>query len=260
MIDLMHVLEEVKRVAYDVGSYQKNMIDSGFEVDLKSNDIDFVTEVDKTSENIILERVLDLVQGSGFLAEESGLQTNDSDYIWVIDPLDGTTNYVNGFPIYTVAIGLKYKGEVVLGVVYSPELDYMFSAIKGEGAYLNDKRIVVSKKDTLDGAFLASGFPYSKKTDDRFITYFASTITKLSGFRRSGSAAFDLCLIAKGVFDVYYEVSISEWDYSAASIIVREAGGELLQYKNYEKGKDFIIAGNEKIMSEIIDVFQIIEL
>ncbi len=256
MIDLRNVLEEVKRIAYEVGAYQREMIDSALTIDLKSSDIDFVTEVDKTSEKMILDRVLELVKGSGFLAEESGLCTNDSDYIWVIDPLDGTTNYINEFPMYTVAIGLKYRGEAVLGVVYAPELNYMFSAIKGEGAYVNDKQIVVSKKDKLNGSLLASGFPYSKKVDDRFIKYFTSTITKLSGFRRSGSAAFDLCLVAKGVFDVYFEVSISEWDYLAASVIVKEAGGTVINYKNYEEGKDFIIAGNEKITSELIDVFE----
>ncbi len=255
-MDLYNILEEVKRVAYEVGSYQKNMIDSGFKVDFKSNDIDFVTEVDKTSEKFILDRVLKLIEGSGFLAEESGLTTNDSDYIWVVDPLDGTTNYVNTFPIYTIAIGLKYREEVILGVVYAPELDYMFSAIKGGGAYFNDQKIEVSFKDKLHGSFLASGFPYSKLNDDRFIKYFNSVITKISGFRRSGSAAFDICMVAKGVFDIYFEVSISEWDYCASSIILKEAGGKLTTYNNYEEGKDFIIAGNEKITSDIIDVFE----
>ncbi len=255
-MDLYNILEEVKCVAREVGAYQKSMMGRIPKVLTKSNEIDFVTEVDKKSEEMILSKIVPLIKDSSVLAEESGLKTTDSDYTWVVDPLDGTTNYVNSFPIYCVSIGLKFKDEPILGVVYAPELDYMFSAIKGEGAFFNDEKIRVSEKEELRASFLASGLPYSKLKDDRFKKYFNSVITKISGFRRGGSAALDICLIAKGVFDIYFEVSISEWDYCAASVIVSEAGGELIKYKNYEKGKDFIISGNKKITTELIDVFE----
>lgn len=251
MLDLGECLEQVKKWAREVGKLQLERLDSKFQVNCKSSAVDLVTEVDELSEEILLDRIRDNYPDHSILAEESGVADNDSDYRWVIDPLDGTTNYAHGFSIFAVSIALEYKGEVVLGVVYIPSLDHLYWAVKGEGAFLNDKRIEISRTGNLGEALLATGFPYDKATARKNnLDNFTKLVPQARGIRRNGSAAFDLCNVASGVFDAFWELKLSFWDIAAGALLVEEAGGRVVTF-NKEKGIT-IAAGNEGLVEKIL--------
>jgi len=186
---------------------------------------DFVSEVDKASEQAIIETLRASYPDHAILAEESGVREGN-EFQWVIDPLDGTTNYLHGFPQFSVSIALKVKGVLEVGLVYDPLRDEMFTAARGQGAQLNDRKLRVSKQKTLDGALLATGFPFKDQTHmDAYLGMFRDLSQDTAGIRRPGSAALDLAYVAAGRVDGFWELGLSEWDFAAGALLVKEAGG-----------------------------------
>ena len=187
---------------------------------------DFVSEVDVAAERAIIDTLKDAYPTHGFLGEESGWTSHQSDFIWIIDPLDGTTNFLHGFPQYCVSIALQHKGEITQAVIYEPNRNDLYTATKGRGAFLNDKRIRVSKCDKLQDALIGTGFPFRDfKYLDDYLSMFKSMIQKTTGIRRAGSAALDLAYVANGSLDGFWEIGLSAWDIAAGGLLVREAGG-----------------------------------
>ena len=189
---------------------------------------DFVTEVDQAAEQVIIETLLAAYPGHGILAEESGGEhgAQDSEYVWIIDPLDGTTNFIHGFPSYCVSIGLSVRGKMEQAVVYDPTRNDLFTATKGRGAFLNDRRIRVSKRTDLTGTLLATGFPFRKGDNfPRYLAMLSDIMPRTAGLRRPGAAALDLAYVAAGRTDGFFESGLKPWDIAAGSLLVTEAGG-----------------------------------
>src|SRR5258705_5827867 len=187
---------------------------------------DFVSEVDHAAEEAIIGVLREAYPTHGILAEESGTHDGDAEFVWVIDPLDGTTNFLHGFPQYCVSIGLLHKGVPNQAVVFDPNRNELFTASKGVGAYLNDRRIRVSKVDKLEDALMATGFPFREVGQiDDYMRMFRTMTTSCSGIRRPGAAALDLAWVAAGRVDGFWEIGLSPWDMAAPAPLVREAGG-----------------------------------
>jgi myo-inositol-1(or 4)-monophosphatase len=257
MKDLQEILCDIKELVKKVGSVQMtNFRKEDLCIESKSTSIDLVTEVDKLSEEIILNHLKKGYPEHAILSEESGKMDKDSDYLWIVDPLDGTNNYANGIPVFAISVALQYKNETLLGVVYAPFIGEMFTAIKGEGAFLNQKKLKIGNKNSLIQSIVATGFPYDKATHKaNNITYCTRIIPKVRGFRRCGAAAFDLAYVAAGFFDGYWEMNINPWDVAAGILLVEEAGGKVVNFRDDRKVS--IIAGNETIcnllLQEIIE-------
>ncbi len=211
---------------------------------------DFVTYVDKTSEQRIVERLKEILPEAGFIAEEGSESRINKPLMWIIDPLDGTTNYIHGMSPYAVSIALMHQEEIVGGVVYEVGLDECFYAWKNGGAFLNGKPISVSQQKDLEESLLATGFPYYDYSRlQNFMGSLSYFIQNTHGVRRLGTAATDLVYVACGRFEAFYEYGLSPWDVAAGAIIVKEAGGEVCDYsggENYLFGKE-IIASNRNI-------------
>ena len=187
---------------------------------------DFVSEVDVAAERAIIDTLKDAYPSHGFLGEESGSTSHQSDFIWIIDPLDGTTNFLHNFPQYCVSIALQHKGEITQAVIYEPNRNDLYTATKGRGAFLNDKRIRVSKCDKLQEALIGTGFPFRDfRYLDDYLHMFKSMIQKTTGIRRAGSAALDLAYVASGALDGFWEIGLSPWDIAAGGLLIQEAGG-----------------------------------
>ena len=189
---------------------------------------DFVTEVDHASERVIIETLLTAYPGHGIIAEESGSEhgAKDSEYVWIIDPLDGTTNFIHGFPVYCVSIALAVRGKVEQAVIYDPSRNDLFTSTKGRGAFLNERRIRVSKRTQLKESLLSTGFPF--RPGDNFKSYLnmmGDVMQRTAGLRRPGSAALDLAYVAAGYTEGFFETGLSVWDVAAGSLLVTEAGG-----------------------------------
>ena len=218
---------------------------------------DFVTEVDQASERAIIDTVLGAFPGHGILAEETGRThgAKDSDHLWIIDPLDGTTNFIHGFPVYAVSIALAVKGQVQQAVVYDPSRNDLFYASKGRGAYLNDKRLRVSKRARLADSLVGTGFPFRKGDDfKRYLQMFESVMQSCTGLRRPGAAALDLCYVAAGYYDGFFETGLSPWDIAAGSLMITEAGGLV---GNFTGEADYlyhreVVAGNPKVYAQLV--------
>ncbi|NBI07403.1 inositol monophosphatase family protein [Senegalia massiliensis] len=251
MIDLNKSIELVKEWAYEAGKAQKdNYEKEDLQISTKSSDIDLVTEIDDLSEKIIIKGIKREYPDHDILSEESEFEKTDSDYLWIIDPLDGTTNYAQGLPIFAVSIALEFRGKIVLGVVYNPMLDEMFSAVKGKGTYLNGKEIKIGGKDELIKSVIATGFAYDRNTNENNnISNFSKILPKVRGIRRMGAAAYDLACVACGRLDGYWEFNLKSWDVAAGILIIKEAGGEVVDISG---GKNVsIIAGNKKMIKLI---------
>lgn len=219
-------------------------------IETKSNIYDVVTRADKQGEAFLLEQIQKFFPDHAVLGEESGAHAGTGDYLWVIDPLDGTNNFSQGLPVFTVSIGLQYKGEAVLGVVYAPYFDELYTAAKGGGAYLNGKSLRVSAKSALAESVLGTGFPYDKDVNpDNNAENLASILPSLRGIRRMGSAAYDLACVAAGFLDGYWELALHPWDICAGALLVEEAGGIV---RSFREDRDIsIIAGNAAIVQKI---------
>ena len=218
---------------------------------------DFVTEVDHAAEAKIIEILLGAYPGHGILAEESGRAhgARDSDYIWIIDPLDGTTNFIHGFPVYAVSIALAFRGQIQQAVVYDPTRNDLFYASKGRGAFLNDKRLRVSKRIRLAECLISTGFPFRKGDNfKRYLQMLELVMPLCAGLRRPGAAALDLCYVAAGFCDGFFETGLSPWDAAAGSLMITEAGGLI---GNFTGEADFlyqreVVAGNPKIYGQLV--------
>jgi myo-inositol-1(or 4)-monophosphatase len=222
-------------------------------------EIDPVSEVDKLCEKAISQIVLDAFPDHDLLTEESPFKGKGSPFRWIIDPIDGTTNYIHGFPFFCVSIGLEIEGEMTLGVVYDPLFNDLFQAEIGKGAFLNGNRISVSRAKNLDRSFLTTGFPYDvREHADFYLRFFREFMTKSVAIRRPGSAALDLCYVAAGRFDGYWELKIHSWDVAAGSLMVTESGGRVTDFENrpYNIYAEEIIASNGLIHEEMLQVIQ----
>lgn len=204
-------------------------------------EVDIVTETDERSEAVIKEALLGAYPTYGMLAEEGGETTGEEDARWVVDPLDGTTNYAHGLPIFAVSIALEKAGEIALGVVHDPIRQETFVAERGRGAWLNDESIGVSETDELVRALVVTGFPYDREEVPAAIDIFGRLALRTQSMRRLGSAALDLCYVAAGRLDAYYERGGYPWDVAAGSLILEEAGGRITDYK----GRPFETEGKE---------------
>ena len=250
--DLDNTLELVVVWAKEVGEVQRSYFRSGhLELETKSTVHDVVTKVDKLSESMLIERIGKCFPDHSVLGEESGEHDAHSDYLWVVDPLDGTNNYSQGLPVFCVSIGLQYRGETLLGVVYAPYLNELYTAIRGKGAFLNNASIHVSDKTELDRSVLATGFPYDKDVNpDNNSDNVARIVPYVRYIRRPGSAAYDLSCIAAGLLDGYWELDLHEWDVCAANLIVREAGGVVCDFRRNRGVSQ--AAGNEVLVGEML--------
>jgi myo-inositol-1(or 4)-monophosphatase len=251
-------LEVAIAAAKEAGRIQKDHLGHQYRVEYKG-EINPVSEVDKLCEKAISQIILDAFPDHDLLTEESDFKGKGSPFKWVIDPIDGTTNYIHGFPFFCVSIGLEIEGEMKLGVVYDPLFDELFRAEIGKGAFLNGSRISVSRAKDLDRSFLTTGFPYDvREHADFYLRFFRQFMTKSVAIRRPGSAALDLCYVAAGRFDGYWELKIHSWDVAAGSLIVTEAGGRVTDFQNrpYNIYADEIIASNGLIHQEMLQVIQ----
>ncbi|MDO9094317.1 MAG: inositol monophosphatase family protein [Rubrivivax sp.] len=220
---------------------------------------DFVSEVDRRAEEVIIQTVLEAYPGHGILAEESGREhgARDSEYVWIIDPLDGTTNFLHGFPVYAVSIALAYRGQVQQAVVYDPTRNDLFFASKGRGAFLNDRRLRVSKRTRLSDALIGTGFPFRKGDNfKRYVKMFEEVMQSCAGLRRPGAAALDLCYVAAGYYDGFFETGLQPWDAAAGSLIITEAGGLI---GNFTGESDYlyqreVVAGNPKVYGQLVQI------
>jgi myo-inositol-1(or 4)-monophosphatase len=220
---------------------------------------DFVTEVDQAAEQVIIETLLTAYPGHGIWAEESGREhgAQDSEYVWIIDPLDGTTNFIHGLPVYCISIALAVKGKIEQAVVYDPTRNDLFTATKGRGAYLNDRRLRVSKRVRMQECLISTGFPF--RPGDDFNTYLrmmGDMMQRTSGLRRPGSAALDLAYVAAGYTDGFFETGLQPWDVAAGSLLVTEAGGLV---GNFTGEPDFLeqnecMAGSPRIYGQMVTV------
>lgn len=218
---------------------------------------DLVTDADRRSEALIIERLRSHFPKHGIVAEEGGGGRTDSDYCWYVDPLDGTTNFAHGFPVFCVTLGLAYRGETVAGVVFDPIRDELFTAESGAGAYLNNKRIHVSKAATLPECLVATGFPPFADNHDLNIKYYYRFTTLCHGVRRAGSAALDLCSVAAGRFEGFWELKLNPWDKAAGALLVVEAGGRVsnLRGEAFDLLADPIFASNGLVHDAMVGVF-----
>lgn len=219
---------------------------------------DFVTEVDQAAEQAIIEILTNAYPTHAILAEESGASDNlhdDNENVWIIDPLDGTTNFMHGFPQYCVSIALQHRGQITQAVIYDPTRNDLFTASKGAGSYLNDKRLRVSKRDRLQDSLIGTGFPFrNMKGLEEYIEMFRIMTVKCAGLRRPGAAALDLAYVAAGRLDGFFEKDLKPWDMAAGSLLITEAGGIVGTFAGESDYlyKDELIAGTPKIFAQMV--------
>jgi len=243
-------------IAREAGALLAGFFTTPLEVSYKSP-ANLVTEADRRSEALIVDRLHKHFPGHAVVGEEGGGQRIDSDLCWYVDPLDGTTNFAHGFPVFCVTLGLAYRGEVVAGVVYDPTREELYTVERGAGAFLNGKRISVSKNATLAESLLATGFPpFGSHHELNAQLFFRFTMLS-HGVRRPGSAALDLCYVAAGRFDGFWELKLNPWDKAAGSLLVTEAGGKVtdLSGGRFNLSTDEIFTSNGLIHDEMIPVF-----
>lgn len=247
-------------IAREAGQLQMDRLPKEKVITYKEqNKFNIVTQVDKECEKLICDYIKGKFPGHDILAEEGGGHNTKSDWLWIIDPIDGTVNYAHGYPLFSVSIGLMHQGKMVVGVVYEPNLDEMFVGERGGGAVCNDKPIRVSKNKLLEGSMVATGFAYNvNETRLNNIDHFNSFILKCHAVRRDGVASTDMCYVACGRFDGFWELFLKPWDIAAASVIIEEAGGELTMFdgKPLNIFGDEIVASNGLIHDEILEILK----
>ena len=220
---------------------------------------DYVSEVDHAAERAIIDTLLEAYPNHAILAEESGASGNDGDNLWIIDPLDGTTNFLHGFPQYCISIALKQRGQISQAVIYDPNRNDLFTATRGSGAFLNDRRLRVSTRVRLQESLIGTGLPFRDFTHlDTYLAMFKDMLKKTSGLRRPGSAALDLAYVAAGWYDGFWEIGLSKWDIAAGSLLVHEAGGLVGDFEGNETWLETgnIVAGNPKLFAQILQVLK----
>lgn len=241
--DYTQILLHAVSIAREAGKIQlANFRSARLQVETKGNDYDLVTAADKACEAYVAERIRTLYPSHSILSEESGTDTIESEWQWVVDPIDGTTNFKSGLPYFAISIGVKHHGETVVGVVFAPRLDELYTAVKGEGAMLNGEPIHCSQCTALSQAVVCTGFPYDKAENaDNNIAEAVRVIPRVRGFRRMGSASLDICYAAMGVFDAFWELNLHVWDVCAAYLIAAESGCEIHSLRE-NRGESVLIA------------------
>ncbi len=254
------MIQDVINISKEAGEIIRKGFGKKFNIEYKTNEINLVTEIDKASEKLITDFVKKKYPAHSILAEESGEYKNkDSEYRWVIDPLDGTTNFAHGLPIFSVSIGVQKNGETLYGVVYDVIQDIIYSAEKGNGSFANSEKLSVSSKDLLGHSLLVTGFPYDIADRPKYIFELFEAITKSArGVRRLGSAALDLCYVAKGALDGYWENSLHPWDFCAGKLILEEAGGIVTDFKGnaIDIFSKQILCTNKLIHQQLMDLIE----
>jgi myo-inositol-1(or 4)-monophosphatase len=260
MPDIDDFAEVGIEVAREAGRLLRDRFRTEFTISHKGT-VNLVTEVDLAAEDLIVSRIRKAFPTHSILAEERHNQTRGGGIVWVIDPLDGTTNYAHGYPVFSVSIGLEIAGEVEWGAVFDPARDEMFSARRGRGATCNGLELHVSRTASLGASLLATGFPYDIQIDSlNNLDNFCAFAPRTQGIRRAGSAAIDLCYVAAGRFDGFWELKLNPWDCAAGSLIVKEAGGAVTNFSGDPAsiyGRE-IVASNGLIHREMLDVLQTI--
>jgi myo-inositol-1(or 4)-monophosphatase len=248
-------LEVAVDAAREAGSILLVEFDRPVKISYKG-EVDIVTQADKRSEQSIVTRLRTHFPKHAIVAEEGGGTENDSPFLWHVDPLDGTTNFAHGYPCFAVSIGLEEAGELIAGVVFNPVSGELFTAVKGEGAYLNQKKIHVSPIEKLATSLLVTGFPSVKRTQNPNIHYYWDFTLRSHGVRRDGSAALDLASVACGRFEGFWEFGLHSWDTAAGVLLVREAGGSVTQFNGqpYHLGDRELLASNGRVHAEMQNV------
>jgi myo-inositol-1(or 4)-monophosphatase len=251
------MINDIIKISHEAGEIIRDGFGKNFGIEYKTNVSNLVTDIDKTSEKHIKDFIQKKYPGHSILAEESGELRKDSEYLWVIDPIDGTTNFAHGLPIFSVSIGLQKNNHTIAGVVYDVMQDITYTAEEGSGSFSNSEKISVSTNIELSHCVLATGFPYNiAENPENAIEKFTALTKASRGMRRLGSAAIDLCYVAKGVFDGFWEIYLHPWDICAGKLIVEEAGGEVTDFKG--KAIDIyshnILATNGLIHKKMIEI------
>jgi len=237
----------INRAALDIGALKIEQKDTN----------DFVSEVDRGAEQAIINILKDAYPKHGFYGEESGKSNTESDSIWIIDPLDGTTNFLHGFPAYCISIALQEKGVLTQAVIYDPVRNDLFTASRGSGAFLNNRRIRVTQRTKLQESLISTGFPFKDFSYlETYINIFRDMAKKTSGLRRPGSAALDLAYVAAGFADGFFEINLSPWDIAAGALLVQEAGGIVGDFEGNESWlrTGNIVAANPKVFGQMLQV------
>ena len=254
-VDFM--IDDLIQISKEAGELIRNNFGKAHSIEFKTNELNLVTETDKASEKLITDFIKKKYPKHGILAEEGSETNNSSEYLWVVDPLDGTTNFAHGLPIFSVSIGVQKNGETIAGVVYDVMRDIIYYAEKNSGSYENEKRINVNNNENLGHGMLVTGFPYDiKENPDKAFERFIAFLKHARGLRRLGSAAIDFCYVANGVFDGFWEVSLHPWDLCAGKLIVEEADGLVTDFDGnpIDIFAKRILATNKVIHQKMIDV------
>lgn len=254
------MIQTAIEAAREAGRFLKYSIGKVRSVEMKKGEErNLVSEIDRASEEKIIGMIRRHHPHHGILAEESGEERSQADYVWIIDPLDGTTNFLHGLPIFCVTIAIEYRKEVIAGVIYDPNLDELFTVERGSGAYLNGKRMQVSSTSDMIRSLLVTGFPYDIVSNpDHAIEHFVNFLTSAQAVRRLGSAALDLAYTASGRMDGFWEVNLNPWDMAAGMLMVKEAGGIVTDFKGGTAsiyGKQ-VLASNGRIHKAMLEILQ----
>lgn len=259
-MNLHSISEDAQKVVLKAGAYIAEMFLKKEELTIEEKHFNnLVSQVDREAERLLVEGLLTVLPESGIMAEEETVKYEQKDYTWIIDPLDGTTNFLFGVPSFAVSVALQYKAETVIGIVYEVNRKELFTAIKGEGAFLNAKALQMQNKTDLKAALLSTGFPYYDfEHTEAYLKILESFMLGSKGLRRLGAAAVDLCYVASGIYDGFFEYSLHPWDVAAGALIVEEAGGIVTDYKG---GNDFIhgqriLAASPGIHEEMLKVIK----
>jgi len=247
----------VTAIAREAGALLMEYFNQRVKIEYKG-DANLVTEADRKSETLIRERILAKWPGHDILGEEQGLRDSGSEYRWYVDPLDGTTNFAHAYPVFCVSIGLEHKGQLVAGVVFDPTRNELFAAERGSGAFMNDQPIHVSQTTRLAESLVATGFPSHKRHKNPNIFFYHQITLRSHGVRRAGSAALDLCCVASGRFDAFWEFNLNPWDTAAGVLLVEEAGGRVTNFRGgpFEMDSRQTLATNGLVHEEVMQEFE----
>lgn len=253
------MIDDLIIISREAGEIVRDGFGKNIQVEYKSGENNLVTEIDKKSEQAIIDFIQKKHPSHGILAEERGELRKDSEYLWVIDPLDGTTNFAHGLPIFSVSIGLQKNNKTIAGVVYDVMRNIIYSAESGSGAFANETKIQVSNKNTIKQSMLVTGFPYNVKENPEKAFERFEVMTKNSrAVRRLGSAAIDFCFVAEGVFESFWEVHLHPWDICAGKLLVEEAGGIVTDFNGSEINifSKRILASTKLVHQQMIELLQ----
>lgn len=243
-----------KELTLKAGKFIRENYEGRIKIDFKG-EIDIVTDIDLKAENILISGIKQNFPDDNIITEETDIEQKEAEYRWIIDPLDGTTNFSHGFPFFCVSVAVEYKSEIVSGFVYDPLREELFEVNKGEKPHLNGREIEPSKIEKLDRALLATGFPYDiRESKKNNVNFFSHIIYKAQAVRRAGSAALDLCYVACGRLDGYWELKLKPWDTAAAGLIIKQAGGIITDLSNKSENLLFneVAASNGLIHKELL--------